>query len=261
MKNILICGFGNVGSHVFEELKSIKNFNVKISVFDPNIEKYKSINNKLVFDYTIICVPTEQKYQNGSVNLDEVMFCITKFKEVTDTFIIRSTVPVGTSDLIMKEYGINNIVFIPEFYGTTSHCIDQDALVIGGNPEHRERVCDLYNHVKNGYFHYIFTDNKTAELAKYMENCWIATKVTFCNEFANIASKFGINYNELRECWLSDKRISPSHTFVYPDQPFFNSHCLNKDIPALIYTCKNAGFEAPLIEKVLEIRNSNIKKN
>ena len=92
-----------------------------------------------------------------------------------------------------------------------------------------------------------------------MENCWIATKVTFCNEFADIAKKFDISYSELRECWIADKRVSPSHTLVYPEQPFYNSHCLNKDIPALIYMCEQEGIETPLIKAVKSIRDQKAK--
>lgn len=47
-----------------------------------------------------------------------------------------------------------------------------------------------------------------------------------------------------------------SHTYVYPEEPYFNSHCLNKDVPALIKFCEDQKIDTPLIKKVLEIRNS-----
>lgn len=108
----------------------------------------------------------------------------------------------------------------------------------------------------NGYIQagYINSSNgderKTAELAKYMENCWIATKVTFCNEFADIAAQYGISYNELRECWLADERVSPSHTYVYPDKPYYDSRCLKKDIPGLITSCEKDNIDTPLMRAV-----------
>jgi UDP-glucose 6-dehydrogenase len=90
-----------------------------------------------------------------------------------------------------------------------------------------------------------------------MENCFLALKVTFCNEFADIAQKYGISYPELREIFIADGRMGDSHTFVYPEAPYYNSHCLNKDIPALIAF---AGREtAPLMSAVDEI--NKYKKN
>ena len=91
-----------------------------------------------------------------------------------------------------------------------------------------------------------------------MENCWIATKVTFCNEFASIAKSYGISYSELRELWLADKRVSPSHTLVYDDKPYFDSHCLNKDLPALITFCNENSIDVPLMKSVLDI-NKQLK--
>jgi len=67
-----------------------------------------------------------------------------------------------------------------------------------------------------------------------MENCFLALKVTFCSEFATIAKDFGISYPELREIFILDDRMGTSHTFVNSDSPYYDSHCLNKDIPALI---------------------------
>lgn len=83
-----------------------------------------------------------------------------------------------------------------------------------------------------------------------MLNCFLALKVTFCCEFADIAKKFNINYQELRELFIADERISPSHTFVYKDKPFYDSHCFNKDVPALVYFAKEY---APLMNFVNQI--------
>jgi len=66
-----------------------------------------------------------------------------------------------------------------------------------------------------------------------MENSWLATKVTFCCEFMRAAEKAGVNYEELRELFLADPRVNPAHTFVYRDHPYYDSHCLNKDVPQI----------------------------
>lgn len=102
------------------------------------------------------------------------------------------------------------------------------------------------------------TDLKTAELVKYMENSWLATKVTFCNEFYEIAKTLDVDYNELRELWLADKRINRSHTLVYPDKRGFSGKCLPKDISAIVKKLEEIGYEPKFIKKILE-ENERLK--
>lgn len=87
----------------------------------------------------------------------------------------------------------------------------------------------------------------TAEVAKYMENCFLATKVSFCVQFYEIAKQYGVNYPELRELFLCDPRMNRSHTFVYDDHPYWESHCLDKDTRA-IAKC----VDAPFLESVIK---------
>ena len=253
---ILICGYGNIGYHTFKEFEKLKD---SIVIYDKYKQEYNQ-DYKLNFDYDIafVCVPTEMK-EDGSCNTDEVRDIIGKLqsKENIKTIVLKCTVPVGTCD----SFNCDKLVYSPEFYGTTQHCDNSPNFVeMAGDEEHTNRVCQLYQKVKNAYFKFVIKPKskyKLLELTKYMENCWIGTKVTFCNEFARVAKHFNVNYNELRECWLMDTRISPSHTFVYEDQPYFNSHCINKDVPGLIKQCEDI---VPLMSSVLEITN-NIKEN
>lgn len=257
MINILICGWGNIGQHIYNEFKNMQD--ACFYVYD----KYKRLdereNNKIVtlqdltlldyytFDYAFICVPTESK-EDGSANLTEVLYCVNNIH--AQYIIIKSAVPVGTW------FSLDNksIVISPEFYGTTQHSLDSPNFVIlGGYSEATNAVAALYQKVKNGEFHYYFTNARTAELVKYMSNCWIATKVTFCNEFASIAQQYDINYNELRGMFIADERVSPWHTYVYQDTPYYDSHCLNKDIPALIAQCDKDNIETPLMDNVHKI--------
>ena len=87
-----------------------------------------------------------------------------------------------------------------------------------------------------------------------MENSFLATKVSFCNQFFDICEKNGISYEELRELFILDKRLGESHTFVYKDKPYWDSHCLNKDVPCIAYT-----EDAPLLKSVCEYNKE--KKN
>jgi nucleotide sugar dehydrogenase len=249
MKTVLVCGFGNIGKHLYKELSELPKSDYMTFIYD----KYKSEYNDPLdltrkYDYVFICVPTEMK-DDGSCNTEEVLNAVNALKG-SDTIIIKSAIPVGFVDGIKDNV---NIIVSPEFWGTTQHCENPDFLILGGYRNYTDKVAELYTHIKNGYYKFYFTDHKTAELVKYMENCWIATKVTFCNEFARIANAYGISYNELRELWIADGRVSPSHTFVYPETPYYDSHCLNKDIPALISFCKENHIATPLMKSVNEI--------
>lgn len=240
--NILICGYGNIGKHIFKEFEMLKN---NITIYDRYKDEFNDISilNKH-YDYAFVSVPTE-KLQDGKCDTSEVLWICNLID--ADIIIIKSAVPIGTCESIGK----NNIVISPEYYGTTQHSLDSPGFVIlGGDKKYTCKAAELYSRVKNGSFKYIFVDWRTAELAKYMENCWIATKVTFCNEFADIAAKFNINYEELRECFVADERVNPSHTYVYREKPYYDSHCLNKDIPALLSFCKNKGVDTPLMNEV-----------
>lgn len=250
--NILICGFGNIGKHILEEFKAIAK---DITVYDAYRWPY-NIDDllRIEYDYAFICVPTEMNIEDGSANISEVEKCISKIK--ADVIIVKSAVPVGTSELFASR-GIHNIVISPEYYGTTQHSLlSPNFAILGGEKAYTLKAAQLYSIVKDGSFKFIFTDSKTAELAKYMENCWLATKVTFCNEFAAIAEQMGINYEELRECFIADERVNPSHTFVYKDKPYYDSHCLNKDIPALLHQCRISNASAPLMTAVDTINRS-----
>ena len=90
-------------------------------------------------------------------------------------------------------------------------------------------------------------DATTAELVKYMENAYLATKVTFCNEFFRIAQHYKVDYEDLRELVTLDPRIDPSHTFVYRSHPWYDSHCLNKDVAAIAED-SNSSFLKNIVE-------------
>jgi UDPglucose 6-dehydrogenase len=122
---------------------------------------------------------------------------------------------------------------------------------LGGHRRDTSRVADLYKGVFNADLAIHQTDWRTAELTKYMENCFLALKVTFCNEFYEIANAFGVDYNELRELWLLDPRVGRSHTFVLPDDRGFGGKCLPKDVAALIRAAEKAGADPTLMRATL----------
>ena len=104
-----------------------------------------------------------------------------------------------------------------------------------------------------GAFRIAQTDARTAELVKYAENSFLALKVTFFNEFHRVAQAMRVDSNEFRELLLLDPRIGRSHTFVYEDHPFYDSHCLNKDVPGIIQAAADAGEEMHLMRMVASL--------
>jgi UDPglucose 6-dehydrogenase len=248
--SVAIVGYGAVG-------KSINKLFPNAVVYDPPLGLgSKEEVNKCRF--TFICVPTPM-LPNGSTDISIVEESV---KWINSGYIIiRSTIPVGTTDTLEYRYD-KDIIFQPE-YGpadTPEHPYNDPYnirwIILGGNPIATHAVINLYKTVFNSSITIQQTSASTAELVKYMENCFLATKVAFCNEFYDIASKTEVDYNELRELWLLDPRIGRSHTFVFEDNRGFGGNCLPKDLSEMIFTAKGLGVNPKILSAVLE---SNIR--
>lgn len=246
MKKILICGYGNIGKKTYSEIQDLENFNCSLAIYDKKILKSElSLDHS--YDFAFICVSTD-KLSDGSCDITNVEECVSKID--SKIIIIKSTIPPGTSEYLQSKYPNKRIVFSPEFYGTTIQApVKLNFLILGGCVEDCSKVADLFHLIKPASFRVKFTNYKTAELVKYMENCFLALKVQFCSEFFNIAETIGVNYNELRECFVLDERLGESHTYINPEQPYYDSHCLNKDVPGLIKFCEDK-VEVPIMETV-----------
>ena len=203
-------------------------------------------------DISFICVPTPSEI-NGNCDTTIVESIIEEIE--SKIVVIRSTVPVGFTEK-MKAKTLKKIIFQPEYYGeTVAHPFadlnNRDWLTLGGDKDDVNVVLEAYQKVYNSDIKIIITDSKTAELAKYMENCFLALKVTFCNEFFDIASAYGVNYHELREVWLADSRIGRSHTFVYEDNRGFGGKCLPKDTTGLVKLAEEKNVDVTLMNAVI----------
>ena len=240
---ILIIGYGVVGQNMAKIFPDA-------AVIDPGRGMFP-VTKSQRYDVGFICVPTEM-LPGGAADVSVVNRAIDEHEKDCDVLCIKSAVPPGTTQIHI-DAGVE-IVVSPEYFGATQHAnaIDYDFVILGGKPRDTERVARAYQEVKSGAFRISQTDARTAELVKYMENAWIATKVTFCNEFALIAKTLRVSYQVLRDLWLEDPRVSRSHTFVYPDHPGWDSHCLNKDIPAIIQACQSSGYEPEFLQAMME---------
>jgi UDPglucose 6-dehydrogenase len=210
--------------------------------------------------FAFVCVPTPA-LPDGSADVTFVRDVVGWIE--VDVIVLRSTVPVGTTKALAAETG-KRIVFQPE-YGpgaTPDHPFADPRrigwAVLGGDRDATGRVSDLYKTVYNSSLVIQHTDANTAELVKYMENAFLATKVAFCNEFYDVAAAAGIDYDELRELWLLDPRIGRSHTFVYCDDRGFGGPCLPKDLSAIVATAEALGVE-PILLRAVEASNHRVR--
>lgn len=232
-------------------------------VYDPYKPEFANNKDQVnACDVAFVCVPTPMS-DDGSCNTNIV-------EEVcewlgADLIIIRSTVEVGTTDRLVKKHN-KKIVFQPEYLGETvahifGNMAEREFVVLGGTPEARTAAADFYKHYYNSMVHMYFCDSRTAEVAKYMENAFYAVKVTFVNEFYDIANAHGVDFNELREMWLADTRISRDHTFVYPDNRGFSGKCLPKDCNAIVHSSRKNGYEPKFMAACLAINDEFRKLN
>lgn len=210
-------------------------------------------------DVAFICVPTPS-LPNGRCDTSIVEDVIRWLD--AHVIVIRSTVPVGFTDG-QKQLTGKRIVFQPEYYGETvdhpfADLKSRTWLTFGGVSEDVAPVIRAFQQMYNAEVKIVRTDAKTAELAKYMENCYLAMKVTFCNEFYDISEAHGIDYNELREVWLEDPRMGRSHTFVYEDQRGYGGKCLPKDVSALIGMAEDRDVGVELMRSV-QAKNLDIR--
>ena len=251
--NVTIVGYGVVGRNVHKEFPWAR-------IIDP-YEGYPYPDGEKLGGFAFICVPTP-KSEDGSCDTQIVIDAVSSIASMVDVVIVKSTVPPGTCDRISSKLNNAKIVFSPEYYGETQHAngVDYGFVTLGGHKVICDQVVQLYQYVRTGATRFYITNRKTAELAKYMENAFLATKVVFCNEFARIAKAYVIDYAELRELFIADPRVNPSHTFVYKDAPYYDSKCLNKDVPGIIYAAADNGYDAKFLRHVMD-RNEEFKKS
>ena len=130
----------------------------------------------------------------------------------------------------------------------------------GGNKEDTTQIINIFSCISGPDKKYIQTTAIDAEIAKYMENSFLACKVIFCHEIDQICKHFNADYNTVRELFLLDPRQSRSHTCVFSNKEYpFDGKCLPKDTKALYMSAKKKGYNANFILEVIE-SNERISK-
>ncbi len=259
----------------------------KIPIYEPGlselaIKNYK--NNRLTFssdlktsvrssDIIFICVGTPTKKNGSSADLSqvfavakEISSSINKFKII----ITKSTVPVATGDeierIILKKNSKNkfSVVSNPEFLREGEAIRDfifPDRIVVGTNDKKSNKILkNLYSPLISKGARYVSASRRAAELIKYASNAFLATKITFINEMANLCEKTSINVEDISIGMGLDKRIGSRFLRA---GPAYGGSCFPKDTKAIISTADKFKINLSVIKSVIKSNEnrSNILLN
>jgi UDPglucose 6-dehydrogenase len=248
----------------------------KIPIFEPGLEElviknYK--NKKLKFstdlkdsikksDIIFICVGTPSKKNGDGADLTqiysvskEISKYINKFKIV----ITKSTVPVTTGDEIEKIFKMKvvknkfSIVSNPEFLREGDAIRDfiyPDRIVVGSNDKKSKNILrNLYSPLISKGAKFISTNRRAAELIKYASNAFLATKITFINEIANLCENVGVDVEDISIGIGLDKRIGSRFLRA---GPAYGGSCFPKDTKAIINTADKFKTDLSVIKSVIK---------
>ena len=251
-----VVGNGFVGNAV------AKGFQDKLEVRIYDVDKEKATHSymdALMSDYIFVCLPTPMvSIEGGKCNLSILEDFFNDIPSTIDgTFIIKSTVPIGTTDKFIKRYPYLKIIHNPEFLTAINaeyDFINSDRHVIGGDRRIAYGLEKIYEYCFPGTPVYIMKSNES-EAVKYFSNCFLASKVMIFNEMKILCDNIKeADYDTIIEAVVSDSRIGESHTSVPgPDGEYgFGGTCFPKDINALIHTMKEYGIDPLILESVWE---------
>ena len=215
-------------------------------------------------DITFLAVGTPSG-DDGNADLtylESAAMSVAKNLKDNGVIVIKSTVPVGTGKKIKELINKNTdkkfyIVNNPEFLKEGSAIEDfmrPDRVIIGSDNDFAVKQMDeLYAPLLrqgNPIYH---MSNLSAEMTKYAANCFLATKISFINEVANLCDVVGADIEEVRKGISSDVRIG--NHFLYPG-PGYGGSCFPKDVKALIYTAKENNTELNIVQAAEDVNDS-----
>jgi len=250
--NIGVVGNGFVGSAVQFGFSPSTGCDYEVRVYDKDPSKSVDSIEETVneSEFIFLSVPTPSN-KDGSMNLDIVEQALQDISDVNkyqgNIVLLRSTVTPGTTRKLQDKYPNLRIVFNPEFLTERNakyDFINQARIIIGGDEVYSKQVGDLYR-LRFGESQPIIETNwETAELIKYMSNCFFTTKISFMNEMYQIAEKCGVDWGVALDGFFRDGRVGHSHMNVPgPDGKFgFGGSCFPKDIQALIHFGESLGL-------------------
>src|SRR5215813_533299 len=196
---------------------------------------------------------------DGSADLSAVFKVAEDIGRIMDRYkliVTKSTVPVGTTekvrDIIAKETKQPfDVVSNPEFLkqgAAVEDFMKPDRVVVGAeDPRAAEIIRDLYAPFVRTGSPVLLMDIRTAEMVKYAANAFLAARISFMNEIANVCEQVGADVEMIRKGMASDSRIGPAFLFAGVG---FGGSCFPKDTRALIQTAKENNYEMRILEAV-----------
>ncbi len=261
---IAIIGYGYVGRAYHKIFKDA-------IIYDPFVKDVQTASKEEVnkCDLALISVPTPTASDGFScdTSIVEETFSWLKVKNV----LIKSTVRPKTTEKLQQKYKNLNIVFSPEFVGEGGYFVQywlyphatnplyHDFQILGGPKEATARFAEMFIRYVGPHIKIYQTDSRTAEIIKYTENMFIATKVTFVNEMHEVCKAFDREWVDVREGWLLDTRVSRMFTGVFSDKRGYEGKCLPKDTKALVKSVEEQGYDPKFLKEVIA-SNNRIRK-
>ncbi len=274
--------FAETGNQVvcvdIDENKVNKMLNGEVPIYEPGLELLFERNTKQGrLDFTtnlkeavkdaeviFLALPTPPG-EDGSADLSYILgvandlsFMIEDYKVIVD----KSTVPVGTAEKVHEALAKNldesmfDVVSNPEFLRegvAVDDFLKPDRVVIGTSSEKAAKTMkQLYAPFVRQGNPVIFMDERSAEMTKYAANSYLATRITFMNEIANLCEKVGANVDMVRRGMGSDTRIGKR--FLFPGVGYGGS-CFPKDVQALAKTAEENQYDFSILKSVMSVNN------
>ena len=272
--------FAETGNNVFcvdiDKEKVLKMQNGQIPIYEPGLETLFERNvkqDRLKFttnlqegiqdaEIIFLALPTPPG-EDGSADLSYVLGVAKDLSEIiTDYKVIvdKSTVPVGTAEKVTEvlaqklDKSLFDVVSNPEFLRegvAVQDFMKPERVVIGTESKKaEEKMRRLYEPFVRQGNPIIFMDERSAELTKYAANSFLATKISFMNEIANLCELVGANVDDVRKGIGTDSRIGKR--FLFPGVGYGGS-CFPKDVQALYKTSQENNYDFKILKSVMDI--------
>lgn len=238
----------------------IKNYSAKRLKFSTDLN-----NSIKKSDIIFICVGTPTKKNGSEADISQVLKIAKNISSSVNKFkiiVTKSTVPITTGDLIEKMLSkkVNKkkftVVSNPEFLREGDAIRDfkyPDRIVVGTNHKNANKILKkLYNPLISKGANYLQTSRRAAELIKYASNAFLATKITFINEIADLCERTNINIEDISLGIGLDKRIG--QRFLRPG-PGYGGSCFPKDTKAILSIAKKFNINLSIIKSVVKSNN------
>lgn len=212
-------------------------------------------------DIIFLCLPTPPG-ADGQADLTAVLNVAEVLGGMLSRYTVivnKSTVPVGTADLVTEKVGINakvefDVVSNPEFLregAAIDDFLKPERVVIGTRSERAAEIMKyLYAPFVRSGNPIIIMDERSSELTKYAANALLATKITFMNEIANICERVGGDVEQIRRGIGTDSRIGKRFLFAGIG---YGGSCFPKDVQAIHYTADEYGYDFKILDSVMKV--------